>query len=102
MNLGCLPWPSGAAKNEETAKDCEQEQKSVFFTAKNGPAVSLILPGPKCTAFSQMTSKTYISTICHFVQEQCGVARSLFQSQSQTLQLNTKHDLLGLQRMLTN
>lgn len=78
VSLGRLPWPSGAAKNEETAKDCEREQKSVFFTAKNGPAVILSLPGPKWHLKR---------TFPHFslVREQRGVVRFLFQSQSQTL-----------------
>jgi len=62
VSLGLLPWPSGAAKNEEeVAQDCVREQKSVLFLAKNSPAVSLSLPWPNCTMFSQMTFETYIS-----------------------------------------
>ncbi len=102
VSVGYLPWPSGAAKNEEeAAQNCVREQKSALFLPKNGPAVSLSLPWPNCTMFSRITFETYISP---FFSRTGTVweARFLFHSQSQSLQLNTKLDLLGFQRMLTN
>ncbi len=102
VSVGYLPWPSGAAKNEEeAAQNCVWEQKSALFPPKNGPAVSLSLPWPNCTMFSQITFETYISPFFSRTGTVWG-ARFLFHSQSQSLQLNTKLDLLGFQRMLTN